>query len=169
MKHLYLIRHAKSSWDNPGLTDAERPLNKRGKRDAPFMGKLLKEQGIMPDLICASPAKRAKQTAKIIAESIGFPTQDIRLLDDIYTSDLNLLLQVVQQIEDTVANLFLVGHNYVLTDLAESLTSEVLGNIPTCGIVSIAFNVASWSEVTGGRGEMLFFDYPKKHLRHEEP
>lgn len=168
MKHLYLIRHAKSSWDSPGLADAERPLNKRGKRDAPFMGARLKEQGIMPDLIYASPAKRAKRTAGIIAEAIGYPVDNIRLQEDIYTSDLNLLLQVVQKTEDTVDNLFLVGHNYVLTDLAESLTSEVLGNIPTCGIVSIAFNVASWREVTGGRGEMLFFDYPKKHQRHEE-
>jgi len=168
MKHLYLIRHAKSSWDNPGLTDAERPLNKRGKRDAPFMGEQLKVQEVMPDLIYASPARRAKETARIIAEAIGYPVQDIRLREEIYTSDLNLLLQVVQKTEDTIANLFLVGHNYVLTDLAESLTSEVLGNIPTCGIVCIAFNVTSWREVTGGRGEMLYFDYPKKHLRQEE-
>lgn len=168
MKHLYLIRHAKSSWDNPGLTDSERPLNKRGKRDAPFMGGRLKRHGVMPELIYASPARRARKTAKIIAATIGYPVGKISLQEDIYTSDVNLLLQVVQRTDDSVDNLFLVGHNYVLTDLAEHLTSGVIGNIPTCGIVCIAFNVPSWAEVTGGRGEMLFFDYPKKHLQRDD-
>ncbi len=168
MKYFYLIRHAKSSWEHPGLSDRERPLNKRGKRDAPFMAGRLKLHGVLPDLIYTSPAKRACKTAEAIAECLGCPSERIRRQDEIYTSDMNLLLQLVQNTEDSVNRLFLVGHNYVLTDFAEYLTSEVLGNIPTCGIVGVAFELDSWREVAGGRGRMLFFDYPKKHLRREQ-
>ena len=169
MKYLYLIRHAKSSWDNPGLADIDRPLNKRGKRDAPLMGERLQQYGVVPDLIYASPAKRARKTAAIIAESVGYPLERIVEQRNIYSSDMNLLLSVIHQTENSVERLFLVGHNYVLTDLAEQLTSEKLGNVPTCGIVGVAFNIASWQEVAGGRGEMLFFDYPKKHERQVGP
>ena len=163
MKYLYLIRHAKSSWDNPGIADIDRPLNKRGKRDAPLMGGRLQQQGVMPDLIYVSPARRARKTAKIIAGCVGYPQERIVKRKDIYSSDINLLLRVIQGTDDEVSSLFLVGHNYVLTDLAELLTSEVLGNVPTCGIVGVELPIASWQELTGGRGTMLFFDYPKKH------
>lgn len=163
MKYLYLIRHAKSSWDNPGLADIDRPLNKRGKRDAPFMGERLKKHGVKPDMIYSSPAKRARKTARVIAERVGYPVEDIVEQRNIYSSDMNLLLGVIRSTGSNVEHLFLVGHNYVLTDLAEQLTSETLGNVPTAGIVGVAFNVSSWEDVAGGRGEMLFFDYPKKH------
>lgn len=163
MKRLYLIRHAKSSWNNPGLDDIDRPLNKRGKRDAPFMGARLKEHGVQPDLIYTSPAKRARKTAKSIADCVGYPLERIESHPGIYSSELKRLLVLVQGTQDPVNELFLVGHNYVLTDFAEYLTGEVLGNIPTCGIVGVAFAIDSWQEVAGGRGDMLFFDYPKKH------
>ncbi len=163
MKRLYLIRHAKSSWAQPGLDDIERPLNGRGKRDAPFMGARLKKHGVSPDLIYTSPARRARKTAKYIALSVGYPFQNIEQKAGIYTSDMSRLLAVVKETDDHVDNLFLVGHNYVLTDFAEYLTDELLGNIPTCSIVAISFDVRLWSEVSGGAGQLLFFDYPKKH------
>ncbi|WP_136805400.1 SixA phosphatase family protein [Desulfosediminicola flagellatus] len=166
MKRLFLIRHAKSSWDHPGLDDIERPLNKRGKRDAPFMGSRLKKFNINPDMIYTSPAKRARKTAKQIALNIGYPVEKIEQHAGIYTSDMNRLLLLVQETENSIDTLFLVGHNYVLTDFAEYLTGEVFGNIPTCGIVGVAFPIESWREVHQEKGEMLFFDYPKKH-RHE--
>jgi phosphohistidine phosphatase len=163
MKRLYLIRHAKSSWDTPGLDDIDRPLNKRGKRDAPFMGARLQHYGIQPGLIYTSPARRARKTAQLIAECVGYPEERIEQHAGIYSSELNRLLGLVQETDDGVKELFLVGHNYVLTDFAEYLTGEVLGNVPTCGIVGVAFEIQSWRDVAGGRGEMLFFDYPKKH------
>jgi phosphohistidine phosphatase len=163
MKRLYLIRHAKSSWDTPGLDDIDRPLNKRGKRDAPFMGARLKHYGIQPGLIYASPARRATTTARLIAGCVGYPEERIEQHAGIYSSELNRLLVLVQQTDNNVDELFLVGHNYVITDFAEYLTNEVLGNIPTCGIVGVAFEVRTWRDVAGGSGKMLFFDYPKKH------
>ena len=168
MKRLYLIRHAKSSWDTPGLDDIERPLNKRGKRDAPFMGGRLKHYSVQPDLIYSSPAKRALSTAKIIADCIGYPKERILQKAGIYSSEMNRLLVLIQETDSAVDTLFLVGHNYVLTDFAEYLTSESLGNVPTCGIVGVAFTITSWHEVGGARGEMLFFDYPKKHTERGE-
>ncbi len=167
MKRLYLIRHAKSSWNHPGLDDIERPLNKRGKRDAPFMGSRLKKYKIQPDLIYVSPAKRARKTAKFIADCVGYPVDRIEQHAGIYTSEMNRLLMVVQETGKKVNQLFLVGHNYVLTDFAEYLTGEDLGNIPTCGIVGVEFGVETWGGVTGGIGKMLFFDYPKKHAIRE--
>lgn len=169
MKHLYLIRHAKSSWSHPDLSDIDRPLNKRGKRDAPFMGSRLKKYDVYPDLVCTSPAKRARKTAKHICSAIGYPLERIVKNGDIYTSDLNRLLNVVREVPEDVDTLFLVGHNFVLTDLAEYLTGETLINVPTSGIVSIIFSGNSWKDAGGGRGKMEFFDYPKKHRRSDVP
>lgn len=164
MKHLYLIRHAKSSWSTPGLDDIERPLNKRGKRDAPFMGERLAKYSVYPDRIYSSPAKRARKTASSIAKAIGYPKENIEQHAGIYTSDMNRLLVLIHESNDDHQTLFLVGHNYVITDFAEFLTGELLLNIPTCGIVGIAFDTESWSGVGEKNGSMLFFDYPKKHL-----
>jgi phosphohistidine phosphatase len=127
------------------------------------MGTRLKKHGVLPDLIYTSPARRARKTAKHIALSVGYPFQNIEQKAGIYTSDLNRLLTLVQETDSHIDNLFLVGHNYVLTDFVEYLTDELLGNVPTCGIVAISFDVEQWSEVSGGAGKLLFFDYPKKH------
>lgn len=163
MKKLFLIRHAKSSWSNPHLADIDRPLNKRGKRDAPFMAGRLLAMGIEPDLIYTSPAKRARKTAKHIARGVGYPVEKIVRKGDIYTSGINNLLGVIRGAPGEVETLFVVGHNYVLTDLAEFLTAEVLVNVPTAGIVAMSFSCDLWQDVSGGQGELDFFDYPKKH------
>ncbi len=168
MKRLVLIRHAKSSWANPHLKDFDRPLNKRGKRDAPFMADQLKKKGIKPDLIVSSPAKRAKKTAKKIAKGVGYEEDAIVKVSDIYAASTTTLLAVIQNIPEDVNTLFLVGHNYELTDLAEMLTGEGLVNVPTCGIVSINYASSSWESVGTKRGKMDFFDYPKKHVRVDE-
>lgn len=163
MKQLYLIRHAKSSWATPGLADAKRPLNNRGKIDAPFMGERLRSAGVVPDLIYASPAKRARKTAEKIAKAVGYPESAIVLESGIYSADLNQLLAVIEKTAKQVDTLFLVGHNYVITDLAEYLTGENLGSMPTCSVVAMSFPGEDWQEVAEGKGRLLFFDYPKKH------
>lgn len=163
MKQLYLIRHAKSSWAMPGLADAKRPLNSRGKIDAPLMGERLHQSGVVPDLICASPAKRARKTAEKIAKAVGYPQSAIAIEEDIYSADLGLLLAVIRKTATRVGTLFLVGHNYVITDLAEYLTGENFGSIPTCGMVGMRFPGEDWQEVAEGTGQFLMFDYPKNH------
>jgi len=162
MKVLYLIRHAKSSWKNLDIDDFDRPLNKRGKRDAPFMGQLLKKYQIQPDLILSSPANRALTTAKVIANEIEYPEEKIVTEDVLYGSDSGSMLRMINQIDNQIKVLMVFCHNPGITDLAEELTGTLIGNIPTCGICCIKFNLDSWDTVFEGTGKLDFFDYPKK-------
>lgn len=162
MKHLYLIRHAKSSWSDPSLSDFSRPLNKRGKRDIPLMGKRMAALDQQPDMIISSPAKRARRTARGIGAALGFGKKDIILDDDLYSFSSQGLLEVVKKTPASVEVLAVVGHNHGLTECAEILSGESLVNVPTCGIVLISFNVHSWDMVAEGAGKLLLFDYPKR-------
>ncbi|THB78099.1 MAG: histidine phosphatase family protein [Desulfobulbaceae bacterium] len=162
MKQLYLVRHAKSSWSEPSLADFDRPLNKRGKRNAPFMGKRLRDKEICPDLLISSGAKRARKTAGIIAREIGYPKDKIVITNALYTADMMDLLEIVREMDKQFDNVMLVGHNYVITEFAEWLTGTLLGNIPTSGIACIQFD-HPWKKVSESSGSLLFFDYPKLH------
>ncbi len=163
MKRLYLIRHAKSSWDDPRLPDFDRPLNERGKRDAPRMGRRLAEGGHRPDLLLSSPAKRAFGTARRVARELGFRKDDIARNIRLYHADESQLLQAVQAQPDEATSLMLFGHNPGLTEFATLLCRYPFGNVPTCGVVCIDFPVDRWKQVAYQRGELKFFDYPKKH------
>jgi len=161
MKTLFLIRHAKSSWKDITLDDFDRPLNKRGKKNAPFMGELLKNQGIKPDIIYSSPAKRAKDTAKIIAQKIGYK-DDIKFDSKIYESNLITLKNIIYSIENKHNIVFLFGHNPCLNIFVEDFCS-FYENIPTCGIVILEFNCDSWNQVSVDNCNLALFDYPKKY------
>lgn len=161
MKKLYLIRHAKSSWKNLDIDDFERPLNKRGEKNAPFMGEILKNQDVIPDLIISSPALRAKTTAKIIAKKIKY-RKKVTYEKKIYEASSSDLLQILHSIDDTNKIVFLVGHNPSLNDLAEYFV-EFYNNIPTCGVVEIVFNTKKWSKIVQENAQLLSFDYPKKY------
>ena len=161
MKKLYLIRHAKSSWKNLNLDDFDRPLSKRGKGDAPFMGKLLKKKNALPDLILSSPAKRAKATAKMIAKEIGYGIEQIEFNSNIYgvyDTQLSAILNSVENKNDTV---FFIGHNPGFNALA-SYFLDFKDNIPTCGIVEIDFDTNSWQEISPDNAKLISFEYPKK-------
>ncbi|MEM1405423.1 MAG: histidine phosphatase family protein [Bacteroidota bacterium] len=162
MKRLYLVRHAKSSWDFPELTDHDRPLNKRGKRDAPEMGRRLTEKHILPDLMVSSTALRAMTTCQVIAESIGYP--EARIIGDrnVFHAGSGTLLQVVRNTTEKADSLMLFGHNPGFTDFANRLARTNIWNIPTCGVFACTFSVDSWSEIEFGKGMMTFYDYPKK-------
>jgi phosphohistidine phosphatase len=162
MKRLFLVRHAKSSWDNPSLDDIDRPLNNRGKRNAPEMGIRLRKQGIIPDLLISSPAKRALTTAKRIAEEIGYPKKEIQIDDRLYHGSSNSMLSIIHSQKDKINSLMLFGHNPGFTDFANSLCGINIYNIPTAGIVAVDFGIDNWSEVDYKSGELVFFDYPKK-------
>ena len=161
-KELILIRHAKSSWADPSLADRDRPLNKRGKRNAPFMGKRLAEYNCIPGKIVSSPARRARKTARIIARQLSYPKKEIVLLEELYTSSIANLYGVLHRCEESITRLFLVGHNYVITDFCNELAGTDISNIPTCGVVGIRL-VEPWDQAAPNSGELLFFDYPKRH------
>lgn len=163
MKTLFLVRHAKSSWKHPELKDFDRPLNKRGKHDAPFMGKLLLDLGVQPDLMVTSTANRALTTAKVVAKALNYPKG--RLLKDpgIYHASEDELLKIVQQIPAKVNSLMLFGHNPGFTWFCNLLSDAELDNIPTTGAVQLSFPVDSWADIGPGIGTLDWFEYPKKH------
>ncbi len=164
MKRLYLIRHAKSSWANPDLDDFVRPLNNRGKEDCAMMAGRLAGAKILPELIVASPAKRAKKTALCLAKGIGYNKETISYYPDLYLGSLSYHLQLINELLRTVDFLFLIGHNHTITELAEYLSGRSIGNVPTCGIVALEYKETEGLTAAGG-GKMLFFDFPKNPQR----
>jgi len=163
LKKLYLIRHAKSSWSEEGMSDFERPLNKRGKKDLPFMANRLKEFCIKPDLILSSPAKRAQKSAKIIAETINYSVDNITYDESLYDSSYTTYRYLLDSLDDKLNTVFIVAHNPTLTEVGERLSGAILTNIPTCSIVCIEFDVKSFKDIEEDSGKIIFFDYPKKH------
>jgi phosphohistidine phosphatase len=161
MKTLYVIRHAKSSWDNPQLGDFDRPLNERGERDAPRMGKRLKEKRIVPDLLLSSPAKRALTTCEKIADILGYPNEKIKTEGALYHAGEEEILQIIKKTNDKHDVLLIFGHNPGLTDFVNKLTDTFIHNIPTCGIVACSLNIDSWKGIDWGKGKLDFFDFPK--------
>lgn len=164
MRQLILIRHAKSSWSNPSLDDFDRPLNKRGKRDAPFMAKLFSKKKIHPDLIISSPAKRTKQTALEFAKQLAIESENILWNDKLYLASLTTLLKIVKKFDDNVKIVILVGHNPGLTNLYNFLCKQEIDNIPTCGIISMKTD-KNWSDISSKNFELEFFEYPKKYFK----
>ncbi len=162
MKTLYLLRHAKSSWDNPDLDDHHRPLNHRGEKDAPKMGKRLRRAGVKPNLICSSSATRAITTARLAAEEMDYPAKSIREEKRLYHAGPDELLDFLHSLNDGVDTVMLVGHNPGLTEFANSLLDEEIDNIPTAGLVGAQLGVNSWKDVKWGCGKLTMNDYPKK-------
>ncbi len=165
MKTLILVRHAKSSWDNPGSSDFERTLNQRGENDAPFMANVLKEKGIKPDLIISSPAVRALTTAKYFATALGIEHADILQKELIYNSSFTEILKMIKKTGGTANTVMLFGHNPDITHLCTYLSGNYFDNVPTCGVICIDFTkVSKWEAIDDKNGEMRFYEYPRKYF-----
>ena len=162
MKTLYLIRHAKSSWKYPALSDDERPLNKRGKQNAPDMGKKLKKKGVVPALLVSSHARRALDTARLMAEELGYAKKQIMVDERLYHASIADFMEVIEEQDNKADALMLFGHNPGLTELANTFCSVYVDNIVTAGIYAIRFDTDLWAAVPNMQGEVLFYDYPKK-------
>jgi phosphohistidine phosphatase len=146
MKTLLLLRHAKSDWDDPGLKDFERPLNKRGLKAAQAVGSFLRRQKAQPQLILSSPAERARQTTLLVMESVKLTTVDLRYDERIYEASTERLIEVLSQIEDTAEVVMLVGHNPGFEELLEHLTGEAQ-RMPTAALACLNLNLEKWGKV----------------------
>lgn len=162
-KLLYLIRHAKSSWDDPSLRDHDRPLNKRGKRDAPLMANVLKKKGIKPDVIYSSTAVRALEFSKVIAETLDFKKKNINATKELYMADVKEMLGILRSVDNSAETVFMVSHNPYITEFANSLCNYNLDNIPTSGVFCVEFDEKKWKDIDLGKGKFVSFDYPKKY------
>ena len=166
MRTLYLVRHAKSSWQDTSLADHERPLNKRGLRDAPVMGQRLADKKVGIDSIWSSPARRALETARILARALNYPQEKVVRRDRLYAGTIESFLLELRSCPDEVKGLLVVGHNPLISEFADLLigpsSDTDIEMIPTCGIVAMEFTLSSWQQLREKDGRFLFFDYPKK-------
>lgn len=163
MKTLYLVRHAKSSWGEPGLADFDRPLNKRGEQDAPRMGERLKAMGVSPDHVVSSPAKRAITTARKVCEALGYPKKRIEQAESIYDARPEDTMAVIHGADPAHDSLMVFGHNPTTTDLANALANADIDNVPTLGVLCITFDTDAWTDILPGKGTLAFFEFPKLH------
>ncbi len=162
-KRILIVRHAKSSWANMGMKDFDRPLNDRGKRDAPIMGARLKELGIQPDLIISSTAKRAQKTAQKIAKALDYNKERILLLDKLYHCMPDTFEEVIYGIDDDMNTAIIVAHNPGITMFVNSLSHSFgIDNMPTSGIVGAEFVAESWADFSRVDKQVFIFEYPKK-------
>jgi phosphohistidine phosphatase len=165
LRKLYLIRHAKSNWDSPGLRDFERPLDQRGLHDAPLMADFLVKRGVLPDLIVSSPAKRAMTTAQFFVSAFDLSSTQLTFNKNIYEAFTTTLLKIISGLPDDANVVLMFGHNPTFTDVANTFTDDFIGNVPTCGIVEISSETAkSWTEFSELNARVTGCFFPKEQL-----
>lgn len=161
MKTLLILRHAKSEWDEPGVADHDRTLSPRGKRDAPRMGKHLRAKQLVPDLIICSTAKRARKTAKLVAEACGYEGE-IRLEEDLYLAEADAYLDVLREAPEECQSVMVVGHNPGLEELLETLTGGAEA-LPTAALAQVTLPIARWQDLDGDiEGELVGLWLPRE-------
>jgi phosphohistidine phosphatase len=156
MKTLLILRHAKSSWKHPELSDHDRPLNKRGKHDAPLMGQLFKEKKISPDLIISSTAVRAKDTALAVAEGVGY-NKEIIFDTTLYSANPDAYIKAISNVSDNdkdYSTILVIGHNPGLEKLIEVLTGE-MHELATCELAVIEMPTKKWSNLNTRQGKLI--------------
>lgn len=160
MKTLILVRHAKSSWDNPELTDQDRPLNDRGKRNASKMGKRLSKRDVKVDLILSSPAKRAIKTARLLADELNYKHEDIIVDARLYPGTVNELRKVVYKLGKKLHRVMMISHHPALSLLARRFASDI-AHMPTCAVAEFEFNAEAWPDVCKATLKAASLDLPK--------
>ena len=161
-KQLYIVRHAKSSWDYEDISDIDRPLSIRGITDAGVMAGRLKSNGDIPSLMISSPACRAIHTATIFARVLKFPLEKIIIAEKIYPGNINDILKILEKIEECHSSVMIFGHNPALTELANYFLKYPIDNIPTAGVVTLNFSVDRWKDLRESKAKSELVDFPKK-------
>lgn len=163
MKQLFIIRHAKSSWAEFKLPDFERPLNERGKSDAPAMAKRLLAKKIKIDAFLSSPAKRAKKTCSLFCEEYGVKEDKMIIVESLYLAPPETFFNVVNNLDNKYKHVAIFAHNPGVTDFVNQLTKEVhIDEMPTCSIFAVEAKIDDWKEFKDAEKKFLFFDYPKQ-------
>lgn len=161
MKTLFIVRHAKSSWDDPDLSDEERPLLEKGIKKTSRVIEYLNDNHISADLILSSPAVRAVETARLIAKGIRYPKEKITLMPEIYHFDSAHILRELRGLSDNIQSVMIVGHNPGVTQLASHLMGKELEWLPTSAIAGIDFHTDHWGRISDSRVSMRFMIHPK--------
>jgi phosphohistidine phosphatase len=162
MKTLYIVRHAKSSWDNPGLEDHQRPLLEKGKKRTRYVIDYLLNEKTEVDLIVSSHAVRAYETARIIANALQYPTDRIMISKNLYFGDPESFFDIFYDLSDEINSLMLVGHNPGFTTFANYFLDKRIDNLPTSGIVSISFEMNNWENIHDSKRKTKFVVSPRQ-------
>ncbi|MCP4187335.1 MAG: histidine phosphatase family protein [Gammaproteobacteria bacterium] len=163
MKTVYLLRHAKSSWANPGQDDCLRPLNRRGMDDAPEMGRRFKLRGEELDRVLVSTALRTRITAELFVKAAGYAREIIDEEPDLYFSSMRMVEDIILEQDDRFQALMLVFHNPDITYFANSInTANRITNVPTCGLIKLEGDINQWLDWSVRKTSFCYFDYPKK-------
>lgn len=162
MKTLTIIRHAKSSWNDPSLTDFQRPLNKRGVRDAPRIGEALHERGVSFDAVLCSDAQRAMQTLSLLGQGMAIDEEIVAYRHDMYGATANHLVSCIAEQPDSLSSIALVGHNPGMEDLAYKLAEQPVGHMSTCNVVQLLFECSKWSDLSPGTGKAALILRPRE-------
>jgi len=165
-KILLLVRHAKSSWDDPSLSDFERPLNERGKKDAPDMAKKLHSKKFRIDAFVSSPAKRAWQTCKYFTKEFDPKKKNVVREPKLYEAGEQSFYEVIESFKNKWDSVAIFSHNPGITSFANSLTESHIDDMPTCSVVAVKVNADKWEDFRTAKKEFLFFDYPKIEIPH---
>ena len=160
MKILLLLRHAKSSWKDTSVKDFDRPLNQRGLKAAPTIGKLIRKRKLQPDLVLSSPAERARQTTQLVLEAAGLKTE-VRYDERIYEASAARLFEIVSQIDEEAGMVMMVGHNPGFEELLEALTGEAR-SLSTAALARIELDIEKWSKVKAGENRLAWLVKPKE-------
>lgn len=161
MKTLLLVRHAKSSWDNPSQKDFDRPLNNRGHKDAPAMAERLVAKNILLDALISSTALRAFTTAKYFAKAFDFPEQQIIKAPELYDAPYDVYSDVINRIDNRYDSVAIFAHNPGITMFANTLTTTKIDNMPTCCVFAVKIETDDWSSFEQAKKVYWFVDFPK--------
>lgn len=162
MKRLYIVRHAKSSWGDFTTPDFDRPLNDRGKKDAPEMAKRLLDKNINIDVFISSPAKRAKSTGKAFCKVYDRDKEEIIFIPELYHASVETFNKVSATIDDKYSSAAIFSHNPGITDFVNTLVKDVsIDNMPTCAVFAVEIEANSWKDFLSASKKFLFVDYPK--------
>lgn len=164
MKRIYIIRHAKSSWGDMSQRDIDRPLNSRGKKDAPIISAKCLEKDYIPELMITSNAKRAMETCLIFEKCFSSFLIKKREEPGLYHAPENKYFEECALIDDQINSIMLFGHNPGITYLANSISKEYIDNIPTCGVLVIDSSIESWVDIDPTNCKLVDFIYPKMFL-----
>ncbi len=161
MKELILVRHAKSSWSNPGLADRDRPLNKRGNRDAPIMASFLRSKNIIPDILKSSPANRAYSTAEYFSEEFESELKDFEKYQDLYFGSENDWLFLIQNTDEKYSFPVFFSHNPTITYFSNQFTENYIENVPTCGVIHLKSEADYWKDLSFHNTKVIATYFPK--------
>ena len=163
MKTILLVRHAKSSWENFSLSDEERPLNERGKKNAPEMAHRLLKKKIKIDAFITSPAKRAKSTAEYFAKEYDIDKKKIIIVPELYMANNQAFIQTIRNAPPSANSIAIFSHNDGITNFANSLSNARIDNMPTCAVFAVTSEIIDWAQFEPGKNDFYFFEYPKKN------